>query len=103
MAHIAIGAAFCNRPGCEKNWQRDPVLEVACPDCHAGIGVRCKRPSGHSGPFIEMHAARDVLADRQGKYGDCPLGLCGLDRAPRQHDLPLFPLSPSEIRHDRAE
>jgi len=36
------------------------------------------------------HASRDILADREGKYGPCPLGLCGLDRVPSQASLPLF-------------
>ncbi len=90
MAHIAKGKVFCMKAGCGKSWPRDPVLEIACPDCKAPIGVGCRRPSGHSGPFVELHAARDILADRQGKYGPCPLGLCGLDRAPVQAVLPLF-------------
>ncbi len=90
MAFIVKGRASCTKPGCGKSWSRDPVLEVACPDCKAPIGVGCRRPSGHSGPFVELHAARDILADREGKYGTCPLGLCGLDRAPAQASLPLF-------------
>lgn len=53
------------------------MLEVACPDCGAGIGVRCKRPSGHSGPFVDAHASRDLAADAAGAYGPCPLGRCG--------------------------
>ena len=90
MARIVESEAFCARPGCGRFWSRDPVLEVACPDCRAGIGVGCKRPSGHSGPFVELHAARDLLADAEGKYGDCPLGRCGLARRPEQASLPLF-------------
>lgn len=90
MAHIVKGEAFCQKPGCQKSWIRDPVLEVPCPDCKAPVGVGCRRPSGWSGPFVELHAARDILADREGKYGPCPLGLCGLDRAPVQPTLPLF-------------
>lgn len=90
MAHIVKGEAVCQKLGCTMSWPRDPVLEVACPDCRAAIGVRCRRPSGHSGPFVELHASRDILADREGKYGPCPLGLCGLDRASPQLGLPLF-------------
>lgn len=90
MAHIVKGEAFCRKPGCNRSWPRDPVLEVACPDCRAPIGVGCRRPSGHSGPFVELHAARDILADGEGRYGACPLGLCGLDRASPQLGLPLF-------------
>jgi hypothetical protein len=90
MAHIVTGTAVCNRAVCDRTWPRDPVPEVACPDCKAPIGARCRRPSGHSGPLIELHAARDILADREDKYGSCPLGLCGLDRANPQSSLPLF-------------
>ncbi len=90
MAHIVKGEAFCQKPGCHRSWPRDPVLEVACPDCRARVGVGCRRPSGHSGPFVELHVARDILADREGRYGACPLGLCGLDRSSPQLGLPLF-------------
>ena len=89
MAFIAKGAAHCANPGCGRVWARDPVLEVCCPDCNAAIGVRCKRPSGHSGPFVELHARRDILADQSGAYGPCPLGICGLRRVPAQGRLPL--------------
>lgn len=90
MAYIVTGDAHCQKPGCGKSWPRDPVLEVACPDCKAPIGARCKRPSGWSGPFVDLHISRDILADREGKYGPCPLGLCGIDRIAVQPDLPLF-------------
>lgn len=33
---------------CGQAWPRDPVLEVACPDCGAKVGQRCRRPSGHN-------------------------------------------------------
>src|SRR5262245_10414753 len=46
--------------GCGQTWRRDPILEVACPICHARIGRRCKRPSGHDAG--DYHAARDLLA-----------------------------------------
>jgi hypothetical protein len=78
MAFIVKGTAVCQTPGCGLTWPRDPVLEVPCPTCKAPIGTGCKRPSGHSGPFVELHADRDLLADREGKYGSCPLGRCGL-------------------------
>lgn len=90
MAHIVKGEAFCQKPGCTMSWHRDPVLEVVCPDCRVPVGVSCRRPSGHSGPFVELHASRDILADREGKYGPCPLGLCGLDCVSPQLGLPLF-------------
>jgi len=31
-----------------------------CPTCGAKVGSWCKRPSGHSGPFVQFHAARPV-------------------------------------------
>lgn len=77
---------FCLNTGCGKSWPRDPVLEVACPDCRQPVGSPCRRPSGHKA--AEPHAARDILADRQGHYGLCPLGRCGLANKPGQ--LPLI-------------
>lgn len=77
--------ACCNRPGCDKSWPRDPVLEVACPDCRQPAGSPCKRPSGHKAPG--PHAARDILADQLGHYGPCPLDLCGLKNKPQQLNL----------------
>ena len=84
MAMFVTGPAHCNRPGCDAAWPRDPVLEVECPVCDAGVGVRCRRPSGHAGRFTDLHAARDILADACGAYGRCPLGLCGLGNKPSQ-------------------
>lgn len=90
MARIVTGTAYCQKPGCSRGWPRDPVLEVACPDCRAPVGARCRRPSGYSGPLIELHAARDLLADREGAYGHCPLDLCGTTRSrPIQGELAL--------------
>lgn len=55
---------------CGQTWPRDPVLEVRCPTCQAGVGRRCKRPSGHG---CEIHASRDRLAMQQVTgYGRCP-------------------------------
>ncbi|XHS01229.1 hypothetical protein ACFB49_28310 [Sphingomonas sp. DBB INV C78] len=56
------------------------------------------RLSGHAvggraaiaGPLIDFHASRDILADRDGHYGRCPFGICGLDQMPMQASLPLF-------------
>lgn len=64
MAFIVNGAAFCNTPGCGKSWDVDVVLLVPFPDCQVPVGVGCRPPCGHSGPFVERHAARDLLADR---------------------------------------
>jgi hypothetical protein len=79
---IHSGPVVCNHPGCEREWSADLILAVSYPDCRAGVGVRCKRPSGHSGPFVDAHDARDLEADRQGAYGNCPLGLCGVGNLP---------------------
>lgn len=75
---IHAGPCVCSVPGCGREWPRDPMLEVPCPDCKAPIGVRCKRPSGHSGPLIVGHRSRDLAADGAGAYGRCPLGRCGV-------------------------
>lgn len=84
MHSTVKGVAQCNVPGCGKEWPRDPVLEVECPDCHVGPGVLCKRPSEHGVFGRGFHAARDLEADRQGKYGPCPLGGCKAAMAPAQ-------------------
>ena len=84
----------CLKPGCDRTWPRDPVLEVACPSCPAGVGQRCKRPSEHTVWGKEPHPQRDIAADRAGAYGPCPLGLCGLENVAQRRaagaDLPLF-------------
>lgn len=36
---------------------------VPCPNCGAKAGRWCKRPSGHSGPFVGFHAARRKAAE----------------------------------------
>lgn len=58
---------------CRQEWERDPALEVICPTCRAEVGRGCQRPSGHSGPFVEIHKERDVLAMQEiPGYGKCP-------------------------------
>lgn len=44
---------------CGQTWARDPALEVPCPQCHAPVGVKCRRPSGHN---CDIHHARDQAA-----------------------------------------
>jgi len=73
---IRQGPCHCANPDCTREWPRDPILEVQCPDCAAAIGVGCKRPSGHAGPFVDAHAARDLAADAAAAYGTCPFGRC---------------------------
>lgn len=67
----------CGKPGCDVTWPRDPALEVPCPECHAPIGQRCKRPSGHRVFGGEPHDSRDIAADTAGHYGPCPTNRCG--------------------------
>lgn len=59
---------------CGQEWPRHPALEVACPECGALAGRGCKRPSGHAGPFIEPHAAREQVAVDLGVLQLCPEG-----------------------------
>ena len=85
---MAKGPCGCATPDCDLSYERDPCL-VVCPDCLAPVGIGCRRPSGHAGPFVELHAARDLAADAAGAYGACPLGRCGPARQPRQQELLL--------------
>lgn len=81
------GPCTCARPGCNLSWPRDPCLEIECPACGAPAGIGCRRPSGHSGQFVDLHAARDLAADAAEAYGPCPLGLCGVGRQPEQQEM----------------
>ena len=81
-----MNAAVRCMNGCGRTWARDPVLEVRCPTCGA-IGRRCMRPSEHPIFGKGFHAARDLLADREGKYGVCPLGKCGVANKDKQLSL----------------
>jgi hypothetical protein len=56
----------CN--SCGYQHPQDPPFSVKCPECHASPGTYCKRPSGHSGPFVAFHAERDVKALMEGFY-----------------------------------
>lgn len=38
---------------------------VPCPQCAAPAGSYCRRPSGHTGPFVEYHRARRQLPARE--------------------------------------
>jgi hypothetical protein len=80
----------CGKDNCDRSWPRDPVIEVECPACHAGVGTRCKRPSGHRAWRGNFHAVRDIAADKAGKYGTCPTGRCGLAVAQRPSQYDLF-------------
>lgn len=57
---------------CGQTWPRDPALEVPCPTCRAGVGRKCRRPSGHEA-WGGVHAERDLLAmEFVPGYGRCP-------------------------------
>ena len=56
---------------CGQQWPRHPALEVECPQCGARSGQDCIRPSGHAGPFVEPHAAREQTAVDQGVLELC--------------------------------
>ena len=47
---------------------------VPCPTCGARAGSWCKRPSGHSGPFVDFHAARRKAAEEAEAAGGVRLG-----------------------------
>lgn len=53
---------------CGEIWERDPALEVACPQCLAPVGVKCRRPSGHG---CDLHHARDQAALDVGVLKPC--------------------------------
>jgi hypothetical protein len=96
---------YCQKPGCDRSWPRDPALEVRMPRLSSKIGSPCKRPSGHSLFAHGVHAARDLAVDAVGKYGICPTARCGLTRKaaePVQADLFGLFLSVLAIRPDAA-
>ena len=47
----------------DPNGDRAYARSVACPDCGARVGQRCRRPSGHAA--MTSHAARLNLAWQQ--------------------------------------
>lgn len=65
-------SVVCN--ACGREWPRHPALEVECPKCGAAAGADCTRPSGHTGPLIELHIARERLAVGRGVLQLCPEG-----------------------------
>ncbi len=71
---------------CGREWDTDPALQVGCPACGATPGQRCKRPSGYTLPFGEVHRARDLRAAQEIEgYGFCPASVT----EPAQLALPL--------------
>lgn len=65
---MANRSAACMK--CGHHYDLDPQLAVPCPECGAKVGSFCRRPSEHSGPMVNTHAVRDLLALALGKY-DC--------------------------------
>lgn len=65
---MANRSATCMK--CGHHYELDPQLAVPCPECGAKAGSFCRRPSEHSGPMVNTHAIRDLLALALGKY-DC--------------------------------
>jgi hypothetical protein len=65
----------CN--GCGHEFPQDPVFQVECPDCHAKPGQYCKRPSGHQGPLVPFHSARDIKTLELGFYDHPTKQGCG--------------------------
>lgn len=64
---------------CGQEWTRHPALaralgEVECPKCGADVGLGCRRPSDHAGPFVEPHIEREQLAMDRKLLGMCSKG-----------------------------
>jgi len=57
---------------CGQEWPRHPCLDVICPLCQAAVGQRCRRPSGHAGPFVDFHVDREQAALDAGILRKCP-------------------------------
>lgn len=66
---------------CGREWTRHPAWEIECPLCHARIGSRCKRPSGHG---CETHAGREQLAVDRGLIEICPASVAEEDSSSKQ-------------------
>jgi hypothetical protein len=47
---------FPEKPGPDATYEEKHALDVACPQCHATAGQRCKTPSSHTSP--EPHLDR---------------------------------------------
>lgn len=64
---------------CGEEWDQHPFLQLPCPTCHARAGAWCVRPSGHSGPFVEIHVAREQAVVDAGLINICPAAKSGQD------------------------
>lgn len=83
------------------NWY--DYREVACPECQANAGSYCKRPSGHSGPFVQPHKPRQTAAhiiwraEEVEKYGH---QLTTWDDDEKPAETPVIPLYPASAQLD---
>jgi hypothetical protein len=77
---------------CGQEWERDPVLEVECPVCHAKVGQVCRRPSGHNVFGNSFHPAREDAAMAAGFLQMCPKGptAMGLKPGKKKPEPSLF-------------
>lgn len=57
---------------CGQEWDKHPFLQLPCPTCDAPAGAWCRRPSEHSGPFVEIHVAREQAVVDAGLVDICP-------------------------------
>jgi DNA-directed RNA polymerase subunit RPC12/RpoP len=77
---------------CGDEWERDPALEVACPQCGAKVGCKCKRPSQHGVWGGQPHASRDQAAMDAGFLRPCLAGHAQrvLDERAKVQQMSLF-------------
>ena len=59
---------------CGQGWEKHPATAVPCPQCRAGVGTPCKRPSGHDLIGGIPHVARERKAVDEGLMELCPEG-----------------------------
>ena len=87
---------------CGHTWPRDPCFEVPCPSCGARVGAYCKRPSGHAGPLVPFHAARDLAAAVAGAYAHhctphATCACCATGAATQAQQLPALTSLPTQL------
>ena len=74
---------------CGHTWRREPCFEAPCPQCGTKVGAYCPRSSGHSGPLVPFHAARDLAAAAARKYrhacGATATGACCASATQREN------------------
>ena len=86
---------------CGRTWRHAPCFEAPCPQCGTNVGAYCQRPSGHSGPLVPFHAARDLAAAAARKYrhacGATATGACcgHPQHSANTYELPANSLMPA--------